>query len=81
MNQQASQLLTEALRLSEEERGDIAASLIDSLDPGSDADAEAAWGEEIRLRLAELDAGSAQPVPWPEARRMITEDGDDPVES
>jgi hypothetical protein len=34
-------------------------------------DVEAAWGEEIRQRLADVDAGVVTPIPWPEARRRI----------
>jgi hypothetical protein len=34
-------------------------------------DVEAAWSEEIRQRLADVDAGVVTPIPWPEARRRI----------
>jgi putative addiction module component (TIGR02574 family) len=67
----AKQLLTEALRLSDEERAALAGELIQSLDREVDADAEAAWSEEIRARLDRLDAGTAKTVPWAEARRRI----------
>jgi putative addiction module component (TIGR02574 family) len=79
MTEAAARLLAEALRLSEEDRGDLAAKLLESLDPPEepeDADAEAAWEEEIRRRLAEIDAGTAEMIPWSEARRLIMEDGD-----
>jgi putative addiction module component (TIGR02574 family) len=64
-------LLTEALRLSLEERAALAGELIQSLETEVDADAEAAWSAEIRSRLARVDAGSAGTVPWSEARRRI----------
>jgi len=67
----AKQLLTEALRLSDEERAALAGELIQSLDREVDADAEAAWSEEIRARLDRLDDGTAKTVPWAEARRRI----------
>jgi putative addiction module component (TIGR02574 family) len=64
-------LLTEALRLSPEARAALAGELIQSLETEVDADAEAAWAAEIRLRLARVDAGNAGTVPWSEARRRI----------
>jgi putative addiction module component (TIGR02574 family) len=77
MNRQVSHLLAEALRLPEEERGDLVAQLLESFDPGADPDVEAAWGQEIRQRLDDLDTGAVRAVPWPEARRLILEDADD----
>jgi putative addiction module component (TIGR02574 family) len=67
----AKQLLTEALRLSDEERAALAGELIQSLEREIDPDAEAAWSEEIRARLERLDAGTARTIPWAEARRRI----------
>lgn len=64
-------LLTEALRLSPEERAALAGELIQSLDTEVDADAEAAWGSEIRARVGRLDTGDATTIPWSEARRRI----------
>src|SRR5947209_5071263 len=52
MNGTSSQLLAEALRLSEAERSEFAARLIESLDADTDADSAAAWDEEIRRRVA-----------------------------
>ncbi|MBI4477747.1 MAG: addiction module protein [Acidobacteria bacterium] len=65
------QLLTEALRLSPEERASLAGELIQSLDTEVDPDAEAAWSVEIRARLGRVDAGIAKTIPWSEARRRI----------
>jgi putative addiction module component (TIGR02574 family) len=75
MSQGISQLLEQAMRLPDQERGDLAARLIDSLDPSTgDDEVEMAWDEEIQGRLADLDEGRVQRVPWPEARRLITEE-------
>jgi putative addiction module component (TIGR02574 family) len=62
-----------ALQLSAEARAALAAELIQSLDPGEEVaeDVAVAWAEEIKRRLAEIDAGVVTPVPWPEARRRI----------
>jgi hypothetical protein len=71
-----TRLLEQAMRLSDEERADLAARLIDTLDPITDQpeDWESAWGEEIRQRLTALDQGSIQTIPWSEARRMIDDE-------
>jgi putative addiction module component (TIGR02574 family) len=79
MTHQTAQLLAEALRLSEAERGELAVRLIDSLEAATDTDVEAAWGAEIQQRLTELQTGQVQPLPWPEARRMILDDTDEPA--
>jgi putative addiction module component (TIGR02574 family) len=77
MTPQTAHLLREALRLSEEERGELAARLIDSLEPADDEGVEAAWGTEIEQRIEELETGQVQPISWPDARRMILDNTDD----
>jgi putative addiction module component (TIGR02574 family) len=77
MTQLAAKLLADAIQLPEGDRGDLAAKLIESLDPGSEDDVAAAWSAEIRQRLDELQSGQVQAVSWTEARRMILDDTDD----
>ncbi len=36
-----------------------------------DPDVEAAWSEEIRRRLVEVDAGAVELVPWEEVRAEL----------
>jgi putative addiction module component (TIGR02574 family) len=81
MTQGAAQLLQEALRLPENERGELAAKLIESLDPTTEAAVEAAWSAEIQQRLQELQTGQVQPIPWPEARRLILDESDESSEA
>lgn len=71
MNDISRDLLQSALGLPEGDRAAIAAALIESLDPQMDADREALWDQEIASRLAGLDSGAVQTVPWPEARQQI----------
>ena len=71
MASDTKKLLDEALRLPDEARAALAASLIDSLDDTVDPSAEAAWAKEIARRLEEIDSGKTKPVPWSEARRRI----------
>lgn len=77
MTRDATTLLADALKLPERERGDLAARLIDSLDPAADDEIETAWDAEIGARIEELRTGHAQPAPWPEARRLILGDVDE----
>jgi putative addiction module component (TIGR02574 family) len=79
MTQPAGRLLDEALRLSEPERAELAARLIESLDPAVDDVADLAWGEEVRQRIDELDRGQASTVPWSDARRTIEDDSERPT--
>jgi putative addiction module component (TIGR02574 family) len=50
----------------------LAGSLLESLDDEpADEGVEAAWSEEIKRRIEELDSGKVKPIPWEEARRQI----------
>jgi len=66
---EAGELLKRALTLSDKERAELASSLIDSLDPAVDTDAELAWQEEIARRLEEVESGRVKTIPWEEVRR------------
>jgi putative addiction module component (TIGR02574 family) len=77
MSERAKSVLAEVLGWPVNERGDLAARLLESLDAGSDADAAAAWDEEIRTRLEDVRLGRVTPVPWAEALRQIEADGPD----
>jgi putative addiction module component (TIGR02574 family) len=74
MGGQVAKVLEEALRLPEADRGDIAVRLIESLDPDRDEDVDAAWAEEIRSRIADLESGRVKAVGWTDACRMILDD-------
>jgi putative addiction module component (TIGR02574 family) len=69
-----NRVLQDALALSEQERAEIAARLIESLDVGPEGEAaeiEAAWAAEIERRCAALDAGTTGTTNWEEVRRQI----------
>ena len=70
-SEKSSRVFEEALALSPRERAKLAASLIDSLDPETDDDAEEAWRLEVARRVKELDAGEVETLDWAEARRQI----------
>lgn len=71
MAKEPAELLREALNLPADARAALASSLLESLEPETDADAEQQWREEIVRRLAEIDAGAVELVPWEDARRRL----------
>ena len=64
-------ILREVAALPERDRATLAGLLIESLDPEPDPEVEAAWSEEIRRRLAELDAGTVKTIPWEDVRKEL----------
>lgn len=72
MTSRAQELLREALSLPIDERADVAAELLASLDDvGSDdvASVEAAWAAEIERRARRVMAGESAGIPWEDVRR------------
>lgn len=76
MSQTVSELLNQVLALPEAERGDVAARIVESLDPTVNTDVEAAWAEEIRRRIDEVRSGKVATMSWEEARSFILSDDD-----
>ena len=77
MKHAADRILQDALGLSDEERAEIAARLIESLDTDVNVDADAleeAWATEIERRCAALDAGTTGTSAWDDVRRQIEAD-------
>jgi hypothetical protein len=73
---QAETLLLEALKPSPEERADVAAELLASLDdePLADADeVERAWGAEIERRAHRVLAGDSPGTSWVKVQQDIRE--------
>jgi putative addiction module component (TIGR02574 family) len=67
----AGEILNQALTLDEKDRASVAGALIESLHTELDSDAEQAWDAEIRRRVAELDSGAVQTIPWSEVRKRL----------
>jgi len=53
----------QARNLPQKDRARLAMSLIESLDPGTDEDAEALWLDEAEKRLKAYDTGKTQSRP------------------
>jgi putative addiction module component (TIGR02574 family) len=72
MSPDVSELLKKALALPPEARAALAGSLLESLDDEpSDEGVEAAWNEEIKHRIEEIDSGKVQMIPYEEVRRRL----------
>lgn len=72
MTPDVSELLKKALALPPEARAALAGSLLESLDDDPpDPGVEAAWDEEIKRRLEEIDSGKVEMIPYEEVRRRI----------
>ena len=68
----AHEILDDALALPVEARAMIAGSLIESLDEDAPDDrAEELWSAEIARRIADIDAGRVQLVPWSDVRQRL----------
>jgi putative addiction module component (TIGR02574 family) len=60
MTQKSQVVLEEALKLSPNERAEVAEKLIASLDEMPDADVEQAWQEEVQRRLQQVERGKVE---------------------
>ena len=71
----STDILDRALQLPDRERARIAERLISSLDPAveSGSEVELAWQEEVERRLAQIDRGEVQCLPWEDVRDRLSE--------
>jgi putative addiction module component (TIGR02574 family) len=67
----ARQLFEEAMQLDPKERAALMRLLIDSLDADTEEGSEEAWRAEVERRIAELDAGAVETIPWEELRARL----------
>ena len=71
MARSARDLFEEAMRLDPEERAVLMRLLIEALDAETEDGVDDAWRVEIERRMAELDSGSVEPIPWEEIRDRL----------
>lgn len=64
MTAMRDEIFKKALQLNESERAALAGMLIDRIDRDVEEGVEAAWMIEIERRIAELDAGTVETIPW-----------------
>ena len=73
MSDKAQALLREALNLPPDERADVAAELLASLDDSAEdpATVEVAWAKEIERRARRVLSGESTGQAWEEVRNRI----------
>ena len=76
MSKAAQALLDSALKLSDEERDELIAGLIDSLDDEDTANDETEFHQELRRRIAEVENGTVKTISREIARQMVLEGKD-----
>jgi putative addiction module component (TIGR02574 family) len=60
----AKKLFENALSLDDRERAELVGLLLSSFEGDADDGVEAAWINEVSRRIAELDSGVVQMIPW-----------------
>ena len=71
MARSARELFDEAMRLEPQERATLMRLLIEAMDADTEEGVEDAWRVEIERRVAELDSGSVETIPWEEVRARL----------
>lgn len=76
MSEQAQAIFDQAMKLSVSERELLVSQLMCSIDdvelsPEALAAHDAAWAPEIRRRLAEVESGAVETIPWEEVDAQI----------
>jgi len=75
MSPQVAELLEKALALSIDDRELIIDRLVESLDAGpAEEGVEAAWSEEIKHRVEEIQSGKAEMIPGEQVFRELAEE-------
>jgi putative addiction module component (TIGR02574 family) len=69
-----ARILEDAMQLAANERAELAAELIASLDGAADPDAGEAWASEVRRRARDAYSGRDQGEPWAEVREQVRDE-------
>jgi putative addiction module component (TIGR02574 family) len=69
MTHEAKELLQKALALPDDERAELAGTLMASLDAIEDPHADAVWQEEIARRAEQVRQGKVSTTPWIEVQQ------------
>jgi putative addiction module component (TIGR02574 family) len=64
MTHETEELLQKALSLPDNERAELAGTLIASLDTNIDPEVDAAWQEEVARRWDDIRSGKVSTIPW-----------------
>ena len=69
LSREVSKILEQALALSVEEQEALAEMLISNLSGRVDEQVIAAWDDEVKKRIVDLDSGRAKTISWEEVRQ------------
>ncbi|HQU41727.1 MAG: hypothetical protein B7Z73_01705 [Planctomycetia bacterium 21-64-5] len=73
LSTEAQQVFDAAMRLPDVERAKLADKLSLTVDPLADPEWQAAWGQEIARRVAEVENGTAKLHTWDELQQIMQE--------
>jgi hypothetical protein len=71
MERNLKDVFQDAVQRPGRDRATSAGLLIKTSNPVFEPDVEAAWSEEIARRLAEIDAGTVELIPWSDVRSEL----------
>lgn len=71
MSLTTERIFEDVLSLPQDQRAELAARLLESLDREVDPDIEEAWATEIERRCAAVDAGATTLSEWHDVRQRI----------
>lgn len=66
------EVVRQALALDEQDRAEVAARLLDSLEQDEEEDA---WEAELERRAAEMESGAVQGISWEDLRERLRRGG------
>ncbi len=71
MNTESQNLLQIALKLPDNDRAELAASLFHSLDSTTETDSEQRWESELQRRISQIDQNEVELVSWESLMREM----------
>ena len=69
MSPALDKVTSEALELPNAERLSLAHALLESVEPPSSSEVENTWDDIIRQRIAEIDSGKVEGIPWDQVKQ------------
>ena len=66
MTAPAKEVIEKALELDEQDRAEVVAALLESLEVEENPEEEAAFVAELERRAAEMESGAVKGIPWEE---------------
>lgn len=77
MDANLQKILSEALKLTDDQKAELASELHESIERPFRKEVEESWAREIERRLAAMESGEVKGIPWSEVRRRVFGKSDD----